>query len=122
MEGQEEPKVGVAEEGGRRGICDMTLLNLPQASTYQASPLTTPIPRSLQSLFSRGTSSILKEAVKYYERAMDSQKQYRNLHNISFWEMAIAHCFELWDGEESGVLADPREGGDDAVLFFSSYK
>ena len=31
---------------------------------------------------------------------MESQKQYRNLHHISFWEIAIANL-ALWDLEES---------------------
>lgn len=36
------------------------------------------------------------EALVYYQRAMDVQNQYRNLHHISFWEMAVAN-FALWD-------------------------
>jgi len=36
------------------------------------------------------------KAVYYYTQAMESQKQYRNLHHISFWEIAIAN-FALWD-------------------------
>lgn len=31
---------------------------------------------------------------------MESQKQYRNLHHISFWEIAIANL-ALWDVEAS---------------------
>ena len=36
------------------------------------------------------------QALVYYQRALDSQNQYRNLHHISFWEMAIANL-ALWD-------------------------
>jgi len=41
-----------------------------------------------------------KQAIFYYTQAMESQKQYRNLHHISFWEIAIANL-ALWDLEES---------------------
>jgi hypothetical protein len=37
-----------------------------------------------------------KLAVHYYTKAMESQTQYRNLHHISFWEIAIANL-ALWD-------------------------
>lgn len=37
-----------------------------------------------------------KEALDYYKRAMEVQNQYRNLHHISFWEMAVANL-ALWD-------------------------
>lgn len=40
------------------------------------------------------------EAIRYYKQAMESQTQYRNLHHISFWEIAIAHL-ALWDVEAS---------------------
>ena len=40
------------------------------------------------------------EALEYYKRAMEVQDQYRNLHHISFWEMAVAN-FALWDIPES---------------------
>lgn len=35
-------------------------------------------------------------ALEYYQRAMEVQNQYRNLHHVSFWEMAISN-FALWD-------------------------
>ena len=35
-------------------------------------------------------------AIEYYERALEAQNQYRNLHHISFWEIAIANL-ALWD-------------------------
>lgn len=36
------------------------------------------------------------KAIDFYTRAHESQSQYRNLHHISFWEIAIAN-FCLWD-------------------------
>ena len=35
-------------------------------------------------------------ALEYYQKALQAQNQYRNLHHISFWEMAIANL-ALWD-------------------------
>lgn len=37
-----------------------------------------------------------QRAIEYYTQAMESQKQYRNLHHISFWEIAVANL-ALWD-------------------------
>jgi hypothetical protein len=36
------------------------------------------------------------KAIDFYTKAHKSQSQYRNLHHISFWEIAIAN-FCLWD-------------------------
>ena len=41
-----------------------------------------------------------QQAIKYYTQALKSQSQYRNLHHISFWEIAIAHL-ALWDVKSS---------------------
>lgn len=35
-------------------------------------------------------------ALGFYRKAMEAQNQYRNLHHISFWEMAIANL-ALWE-------------------------
>lgn len=43
-----------------------------------------------------------QKAIEYYTRAMEVQKQYRNLHHISFWEIALANL-SLWDLEASLV-------------------
>jgi hypothetical protein len=55
-------------------------------------------------LFGAGRLGLMRsqptEAIKYYTQAMQSQTQYRNLHHISFWEIAIAHL-ALWDVEAS---------------------
>lgn len=40
------------------------------------------------------------KAIEYYKKAADAQRQYRNLHLVSFWEIAIAHL-ALWDIPES---------------------
>jgi hypothetical protein len=45
-------------------------------------------------LFGAGRLALVRsqpqKAIDYYTKAMAAQKQYRNLHHISFWEMAIA--------------------------------
>jgi hypothetical protein len=40
------------------------------------------------------------KAIEYYKKAAAAQQQYRNLHLISFWEMAIANV-ALWDIQQS---------------------
>ena len=51
-------------------------------------------------MFGRGRLHLVRgqpsAAIEYYEKAMKAQNQYRNLHHISFWEMAIANL-ALWD-------------------------
>ena len=41
-----------------------------------------------------------EQAIKYYNQAIRAQSQYRNLHHISHWEMALAHLC-LWDTKSS---------------------
>ena len=36
------------------------------------------------------------KAIEYYDQAAKAQEQYKNLHLISFWEIAIANL-ALWD-------------------------
>lgn len=36
------------------------------------------------------------KAIEYYTKAMQVQKQYRNLDHVSYWEIAIANL-ALWD-------------------------
>ncbi|KJA26681.1 hypothetical protein HYPSUDRAFT_63897 [Hypholoma sublateritium FD-334 SS-4] len=117
VEGEEEPRVGVAEEGVRRSICDMTLLIFHLVlSSFTFDGVDTSVaatilawnlkryPNGVFFLFGAGRLALMhsrpKEAVEYYTRAMESQQQYRNLHHISFWEMAIAHL-ALWDVDRS---------------------
>ena len=40
------------------------------------------------------------KAIEYYKKAAAAQQQYRNLHFISFWEIAIA-TMALWDIRQS---------------------
>jgi hypothetical protein len=55
----------------------------------------------------------------YYTQAMESQIQYRNLHHVSYWEIAIARI-ALWElGEEEDTEpnkdrkeAETREGAE----------
>ena len=55
-------------------------------------------------LFGAGRLSLCRaqpeQAIKYYCQAIRAQSQYRNLHHISYWEMAIAHL-ALWDVKSS---------------------
>ena len=55
-------------------------------------------------LFGAGRLSICRsqpeQAIKYYNQAMRAQSQYRNLHLISYWEIAVAHLC-LWDIKSS---------------------
>ena len=57
-------------------------------------------------LFGAGRLSLCRsqpeQAIKYYRQAMRAQSQYRNLHHISNWEMAMAY-FSLWDIKSSLV-------------------
>ena len=51
-------------------------------------------------LFGAGRLALIRSqphlAISYYTQAMHAQKQYRNLHYISYWEMAISYL-ALWD-------------------------
>ena len=55
-------------------------------------------------LFGQGRLKLCRsqpaEALQYYQRAMEVQDQYRNLHHISYWEMAVANLC-LWDVKTS---------------------
>jgi len=55
-------------------------------------------------LFAQGRVSLVRsqpvKAIEYYKKAAAAQQQYRNLHLISFWEIAIANL-ALWDIQQS---------------------
>ena len=57
-------------------------------------------PKGVFFLFGAGRLSLCraqpKRAIEYYDKAMQSQSQYRNLHHISVWESAVANM-ALWD-------------------------
>jgi len=61
-------------------------------------------PNGVFFLFARGRMSLVRsqpaEAIEHYKKAADAQNQYRNLHLISFWEIAIANL-ALWDIHQS---------------------
>ncbi|TDL19779.1 hypothetical protein BD410DRAFT_815806 [Rickenella mellea] len=116
-EDSDEPGIGAAEEGVRRSICDMALLifhlvlssftvtgvSIPTASKILAYNLRR-YPRGVFFLFGQGRLHLLRGqpslAIASYQKAISIQSQYRNLHHISFWEMAIAN-FALWEVRES---------------------
>jgi hypothetical protein len=51
-------------------------------------------------LFGAGRLSLVRSqprrAIEFYTKATSVQAQYRNLHHISFWEIAVANLC-LWD-------------------------
>ncbi|KAI0049076.1 hypothetical protein FA95DRAFT_1489914 [Auriscalpium vulgare] len=114
-----EPSVSKEDEGVRRSICDMCLMifHLVLSSfTYDGVdiPMAQKIvdwnlkryPNGVFFLFGQGRLSLCRSqprrAIACYEMAMNAQNQYRNLHHVSFWEMAIARI-ALWEVPESLV-------------------
>ncbi|KIY53775.1 hypothetical protein FISHEDRAFT_32644 [Fistulina hepatica ATCC 64428] len=108
VSGEPEPHVGVASEGIRRSICDIALLLFHlvfSAFTFDGVdvPLANNVlnwnlkryPHGVFFLFGAGRMALIHgrpaEAIEYYAKAMNVQSQYRNLHHISYWEMAICH-------------------------------
>ncbi|KAK7042053.1 hypothetical protein R3P38DRAFT_3389870 [Favolaschia claudopus] len=104
---EEGPRISTAEEGVRRTICDMALLIFHLVlSSYTFDGVDTKMaarivkwnlkryPEGVFFLFGAGRLALMRsqpaQAIEYYTKAMAAQKQYRNLHHISFWEMAIA--------------------------------
>ncbi|CAA7263917.1 unnamed protein product [Cyclocybe aegerita] len=117
VEGDEEPTISAADEGVRRTICDMALLifHLVLSSfTFDGVDINVAskilkwnlkrYPNGVFFLFGAGRLSLCRsqprQAIEYYTKAMESQSQYRNLHHISFWEIAISNL-ALWDLEAS---------------------
>lgn len=112
-----EPAVSTAEEGVRRSICDMALLifHLVLSSfTFDGIDVSMAqkiidwnlkrYPNGVFFLFGAGRLGLVRSqpraAIKYYTKAMEVQKQYRNLHHVSYWEIAIANL-ALWDLDAS---------------------
>ncbi len=109
----DEPTVPVSTEGLRRSLCDMALIvfHLVLSSfTFEGVDIDMAdklirwhakrYPNGVFFLFGSGRLALVhsqpQEAIKYYARAIEVQSQYRTLHHISFWEMAIANL-ALWD-------------------------
>ncbi|KIM74729.1 hypothetical protein PILCRDRAFT_827932 [Piloderma croceum F 1598] len=108
-----EPSVAIQDEGVRRSICDMMLLifHLVLSSfTFDGVDIAMAqkildwnlrrYPNGVFFLFGGGRLALCRsqpqKAIDFYTKAHKSQSQYRNLHHISFWEIAIAN-FCLWD-------------------------
>ncbi|KAG2006390.1 Inclusion body clearance protein IML2 [Coprinopsis cinerea AmutBmut pab1-1] len=113
----DEPSVPAAEEGIRRVVCDMVLMifHLVISSfTFDGVDVSMArkildwnlkrFPNGVFFLFGAGRLAVCRaqpeRAIHYYTRAMESQSQYRNLHHISYWEMALANM-SLWDVKAS---------------------
>ncbi|KIY49684.1 hypothetical protein FISHEDRAFT_40551 [Fistulina hepatica ATCC 64428] len=108
-----EPGIDAASEGLRRPICDMLLIafhlylsgitfagidiNMAERilqwnlKRYPNGPLFLIYAGRLALNRSRPT-----KAIEYYRRAIEVQTQYKNLHYVSYWEMAVA-ALSLWD-------------------------
>ena len=103
------PKVSVEQEGVRRALCDMALLMYHLVITTFASSSGVDIPRAQIILdwnlkrYPKGVFFLFgqvrlylmhgqpKKAIESYRTAMEVQSQYRNLHMISYWEVALAY-------------------------------
>ncbi|EIW57037.1 uncharacterized protein TRAVEDRAFT_151658 [Trametes versicolor FP-101664 SS1] len=107
------PSIDIDQEGLRRTICDMTLLifHLVLSSfTFEGVDIRMAqkildyhiqrYPNGVFFLFGQGRLHLCRSqpaaALGFYRKAMEAQNQYRNLHHISFWEMAIANL-ALWE-------------------------
>ncbi|KAN0103880.1 Protein of unknown function (DUF3808) domain containing protein [Russula decolorans] len=112
-----EPAVSQAEEGVRRSICDMWLLIFHlflSSFTHDGVDVMMAqkivdwnlkrYPEGVFFLLAQGRLSLTrsqpKRAIECYQKAMNVQSQYRNLHHLSFWEMAISNL-GIWEIEES---------------------
>ncbi|KAJ7627995.1 hypothetical protein DFH06DRAFT_1226877 [Mycena polygramma] len=104
---EQGPTVSTAQEGVRRAICDMSLLifHLVLSSfTFDGVDVQMAArivewnlkryPDGVFFLFGAGRLALVRsqpqQAIDYYTKAMAAQEQYRNLHHVSFWEIAIA--------------------------------
>ncbi|KAK0191720.1 hypothetical protein F5146DRAFT_929724 [Armillaria mellea] len=109
----DEPTIPVSTEGLRRSLCDMALIvfhlvissfTFEGVDVHMADKMirwhAKRYPNGVFFLFASGRLALVhsqpQEAIKYYARAIEVQSQYRTLHHISFWEMAIANL-ALWD-------------------------
>ncbi|KAH9054765.1 hypothetical protein EDB87DRAFT_1767585, partial [Lactarius vividus] len=112
-----EPSVSQEDEGVRRSICDMTLLIFHlflSSFTHDGVDVMMAqkivdwnlkrYPNGVFFLLAQGRLSLCRSqparAIASYQKAMSVQSQYRNLHHVSFWEMAMSNL-ALWEIEES---------------------
>ncbi|KAI9435435.1 hypothetical protein H4582DRAFT_1817570 [Lactarius indigo] len=111
------PSVSQEDEGVRRSICDMTLLIFHlflSSFTHDGVDVMMAqkivdwnlkrYPEGVFFLLAQGRLSLCRSqpgrAIASYQKAMNVQSQYRNLHHVSFWEMAVSNL-ALWEIEES---------------------
>jgi len=130
-----EPRVSLEQEGIRRVMCDMALLffHLVMSSvTFDGVDINMAqkvldyhvkrYPNGVFFLFGRGRLSLCRgqptKAIEYYTKAMEAQNQYRNMHHISHWEIAVANL-ALWEVEAS--LQCWRTLKDDATWSKATY-
>ncbi|KAI0338678.1 hypothetical protein BDW22DRAFT_1362776 [Trametopsis cervina] len=109
----DQPSVPYEREGVRRTICDMALIIFHlvfSAFTFEGVDMSMAekiinyniarYPNGVFFLFGQGRLKLCRgqpaEALQYYQQAMEVQNQYRNLHHVSFWEMAVSNL-ALWD-------------------------
>ncbi|KAJ7613414.1 hypothetical protein FB45DRAFT_938308 [Roridomyces roridus] len=102
------PLRGTDKEGVRRSICDMALLIFHLVlSSFTFDRVDVPMaarivkwnlkryPTGVFFLFGAGRLALVRSqparAIEFHTRAMAAQTQYRNLHHVSYWEMAIAN-------------------------------
>lgn len=112
-----EPSVSQEDEGVRRSICDMSLVifhlflsNFTHdgVDVMMAQKIVDwnlkRYPEGVFFLLAQGRlyscRSQADRAIASYQKAMSVQSQYRNLHHISIWEMAVLYL-TLWEIEES---------------------
>ncbi|KAJ2921771.1 hypothetical protein H1R20_g15320, partial [Candolleomyces eurysporus] len=106
-EGADPAPLDATTEGLRRPICDLCLLmfhlvissftftgvNIPLASKILEYNLER-YPDSVFFLFGAGRLGLIKgqphQAIAHYKKAMQVQSQYKSLHHISWWEIAVA--------------------------------
>ncbi|KAI0776541.1 hypothetical protein BD413DRAFT_520437 [Trametes elegans] len=113
----EKPAVSLEQEGVRRTICDMCLLIFHLVlSSFVFDGVDIRMaqkildyhiqryPNGVFFLFGQGRLHLCRSqpatALEYYRKALQAQSQYRNIHHISYWEMAVTH-FALWELPES---------------------
>ncbi|THG96567.1 hypothetical protein EW145_g7756 [Phellinidium pouzarii] len=113
VKGEKLPRVDAEEEGLRRTLADICLMcfhlvistvtfrgvDLEMAETILDYNLKR-YPNGVFFLIAQGRLFALrsqpKQAISSYTRALTAQTQYRSLHYISFWELAIANL-ALWE-------------------------
>ncbi|KAL5496106.1 hypothetical protein ACEPAH_3023 [Sanghuangporus vaninii] len=113
VKGEENPRVGIEQEGLRRTLADICLLCfhlILSSVTYHGIDIEMAqtildwnmkrFPNGVFFLFAQGRLALLRSqptlTISSHHRALSVQSQYRSLHYISFWELAVAHL-SLWD-------------------------